>query len=188
MKKMDLTSLNLEDNAFDCLFCYHVLEHIPDDRKAIRELYRVLKNGGWAIVKVPIQAGLQKTLEDPRIIDPAERLRAFGQADHVRCYGLDYRERLEEAGFIVTIDGFAKTFSEEEVQKYRITRTEDIYFCTKPAGNEHSRLDIRDVKDIKHHIHPTISFNNLAQFYRKQGNQPKYEYYNNLALKDQKPA
>src|SRR5262249_12426105 len=78
----------------------HVLEHVPDDRRAMREFYRVLKPGGWAILLVPIT--VERTFEDPAVVDPAERLRLFGQEDHVRRYGPDYGDRLSEAGFAVS--------------------------------------------------------------------------------------
>lgn len=133
MKHMDLTALELPDNSYDCVLCYHVLEHIPDDRKAIREILRVLKPGGWAILQVPIKKRLEKTHEGAHIQDPAERKRLFGQEDHVRYYGLDYKDKLAEEGFIVNVDEFAKTLSDEEIEKYRMMRDEEIYFCSKPS-------------------------------------------------------
>jgi SAM-dependent methyltransferase len=104
MLKMDITDIQYPDNYFDIILCSHVLEHIPDDEKAMRELSRVLNPGGWAILQVPIL--VEKTFEDPAITDPLEREEKFGQSDHVRIYGLDYRQRLEKSGFLVDVVPF----------------------------------------------------------------------------------
>lgn len=99
MMAMDLTELEFPDESFDIVVCNHVLEHIPDDRKAIGELYRVLKPGGWGSVQVPMKGDV--TQEDLSITDPGERIRLYGQADHVRQYGRDFVDRLASAGFEV---------------------------------------------------------------------------------------
>lgn len=99
MVKMDITAIQYPDNTFDIIYCSHVLEHVADDRKAMRELHRVLKPDGWAVIMVPITA--EKSFEDPSIIDPSARTRVFGQHDHVRRYGPDFKARLAEAGFKV---------------------------------------------------------------------------------------
>ncbi len=100
MVRMDITDIPYPDNLFDVIYCSHVLEHVPDDRKAIRHLNRVLKPTGWAVFVVPIK--VEKTIEDTSITDPADRRRLFGQHDHVRRYGPDFADRLAEAGFDVT--------------------------------------------------------------------------------------
>jgi SAM-dependent methyltransferase len=99
MVKVDITEMPFAKETFDVLCCSHVLEHVPDDRKAMRECLRVLKPDGWAVFLVPVT--VQVTFEDPTISDPAERERLFGQRDHVRRYGLDVITRLEQAGFEV---------------------------------------------------------------------------------------
>ncbi len=100
IQQPDATQLTYADASFDLVIANHVLEHIPDDRKAMREFYRVLKPGGQAIVQIPYSTTLPATLEDPSITDPAQRAQVFGQSDHVRLYGLnDYLERLRGAGF-----------------------------------------------------------------------------------------
>lgn len=99
VKQMDLTALPLPDNSFDLILCNHVLEHIPNDRQAMRELYRVLRPSGRAILQVPISPILRETFEDFSVTDPAERERLFGQKNHCRIYGQDYGQRLEAAGF-----------------------------------------------------------------------------------------
>jgi SAM-dependent methyltransferase len=93
----DIEVLPFEDDSFDAILCIHVLEHVADDRNAMRELRRVLRPGGWAVIQVPILR--ETTVEDPTEQDPAERLRRFGQDDHVRVYGADFFERLRDAGF-----------------------------------------------------------------------------------------
>jgi predicted SAM-dependent methyltransferase len=103
MVKMDLTDIPFPDGAFDAIICNHVLEHIIDDRKAMSELYRVLKPSGWAILQVPISLTLESTYEDFSITTEKGREDAFGQGDHVRIYGKDYKTRLQQTGFKVDI-------------------------------------------------------------------------------------
>ena len=113
-----MTNLSLKDNSFDAILCYHVLEHIEDDLKAISELYRVLKPGGWAILQTPIDNDREETFEDFTIKSPAGKKTIFGQEDHVRIYGRDYFSKLKNAGFNVTEDAFINKFSESEITKY----------------------------------------------------------------------
>lgn len=127
--QMDITNINYPDNAFDIIFCNHVLEHVIDDKRAISEMFRVLSDTGCALLLVPITA--DKTFEDPSITDPAERLRLFGQEDHVRKYGPDYADRLQEAGFKVQVITAKDMVNEEEATKFGFTKAGDIFFCTK---------------------------------------------------------
>lgn len=131
MVKMDITDIQYPDDSFDVIYASHVLEHIEDDVKAMRELCRVLRPGGWAVLQVPMRG--EKTLEGPDAGTPEERARLYGQDDHVRIYGFDgkYRERLEEAGFKVTVDPFAKTLGPEKIKRYGLKENEDIYCCVK---------------------------------------------------------
>lgn len=99
----DVTSVPLSDATFHAVICNHVLEHVPDDAKAMSELRRILKPGGWAILQTPISSSLTRTYEDFSITDPAKREQAFGQKDHVRIYAMDYVHRLERAGFNVEL-------------------------------------------------------------------------------------
>jgi SAM-dependent methyltransferase len=97
---VDITDMpQFPDNHFDFIFCSHVLEYIPDDRKALREQYRVLKPGAKAIISVPIKHGSPVTLEDPSITDPDEQARIYGDTGHIRYYGEDYPEKLRSIGF-----------------------------------------------------------------------------------------
>lgn len=102
MEKIDITNIQYPDRSFDAIIGNHILEHIPDDMKAMNELYRALKPGGWAILQVPFSKILDKTFEDSSVNTEAKREKVFGQKDHVRIYGLDYPERLRKAGFKVT--------------------------------------------------------------------------------------
>lgn len=101
----DITDTGLPGESYDAMLCSHVLEHVPDDRAALREMFRLLRPGGWLIAQVPLYAG-ETTVEDPGEDDPAERLRRFGQADHTRIYGRDFYDRLREAGFDVELHRF----------------------------------------------------------------------------------
>ena len=129
--KADITDLPFEDNYFDLIFCNHVLEHIPDDAKALAELFRILKKGGTAILQVPLEEDRDKTFEDDSITDPKERARIFGQYDHVRIYGRDYYKRLEAVGFQAkAIDLMAK-LSHKEVKQFAL-QNERIPLGIKP--------------------------------------------------------
>jgi SAM-dependent methyltransferase len=128
--RMDIMDIEYPDETFDVIYCSHVLEHVIDDRTAMRELHRVLRTGGWAILQVPISTA-EETFEDPMITSPEERELAFGQFDHVRLYGADYRDRLEEAGFSVQVDGFVRELDDEEVARLGLDRSEDVYRCTR---------------------------------------------------------
>lgn len=130
MVKMDITNIDYPDRSFDVIFCSHVLEHVQDDRKAMREFHRTLKGNGWAILLVPITA--EETFEDPSIIEPEERLRAFGQVDHVRIYGPDYADRLRDAGFSVEVTEVNDLAQNDEALRMGLTPASgEIYYCTK---------------------------------------------------------
>lgn len=127
----DITNLDFSDNSFDVIYCSHVLEHVPEDIKAMKEFYRVLKPGGWAMLQVPLDKNRLETYEDFSITEPGKREIAFGQYDHVRVYGLDYKERLNKAGFKVDIYDYQAKFSQNDIFKYGFGVTEDIYMCHK---------------------------------------------------------
>jgi len=130
--KMDVTDINFPDETFDVIYCSHVLEHISEDKQALREFHRVLKSDGWAILLVPIKLNLKRTFEDPSVTDPMERLRLFGQEDHVRRYGRDFCDRVREANFFVNVIKPADFLSEKEIELMGITKTAgEIYYCTK---------------------------------------------------------
>ena len=129
--KADIRNLPLENNEFDVIFCNHVLEHIAEDAKALKELYRVMKPGGWGIFQVPIKYDLARTYEDFSITDPKERQKHFGQYDHVRWYGMDYFERLKSVGFEVDINFNSAIFSPEEQAKFALMKGEILPIVRK---------------------------------------------------------
>jgi SAM-dependent methyltransferase len=134
MEIMDVTQIEHPDRSFDVIFCSHVLEHVEDDRRAMREFHRTLRDGGWAILLVPITA--DHTVEDPSVTDPAERKRLFGQADHVRRYGPDYVERLREAGFSVLVKAAGDVLSAREADQFAIpASTGPLFFCSRHADH-----------------------------------------------------
>lgn len=127
--KMDITDIQYPDRTFDFIYCSHVLEHVPDDRKAMREFRRVLSPNGMACLLVPISA--EVTVEDPSIEDPKERLRLFGQEDHFRRYGPDYLSRLVEAGFNVEVLKAEDFLSPVEIEMMGITQAAGVlHICT----------------------------------------------------------
>lgn len=128
-KAVDITNITFDDDSFDLIMCTHVLEHIPDDRKAMRELYRVLKTRGIAFLTVPIR-DMPVTLEDPTINTPELRLKYYLQEDHVRLYGLDFSQRLAKAGFSVQMCDI-KDMDEKLVRRHGLGRTEKIFLCRK---------------------------------------------------------
>ncbi|MDT0684917.1 class I SAM-dependent methyltransferase [Autumnicola psychrophila] len=129
--KADINNLPFDDNAYDFIFCNHVLEHIPDDTQAMKELYRVLKPGGTAILQIPQDLNRKNTFEDDSITDRKERARIFGQYDHVRIYGRDYFDKLRNIGFKVEEVDMTANLSPSEIDKYRLAKGEIIPVCTK---------------------------------------------------------
>ena len=130
-KYFDVLKNNLPDNIYDVIICNHVLQYIEDDRKAMKELYRIMKKGGWGIMQVPYDKQREITYEDSSIKDPLEREKAFGLKEHVRFYGLDYADRLREAGFYVSIEDYTSEFSDEENFRYGFWKGDPIFRVQK---------------------------------------------------------
>lgn len=124
--KADICNLPFEDGSFNVIFCNHVLEHIPDDTKAMQELYRILKPGGWGILQIPQDLKRATTFEDHTITDKKERAKIFGQYDHVRIYGRDYFDKLRSIGFKVEEVDYTANMSAEDIEKYRLAKGEII--------------------------------------------------------------
>ncbi|WP_242085646.1 class I SAM-dependent methyltransferase [Aestuariivivens sediminis] len=124
--KADICNLPFADNSFDVILCNHVLEHIPNDIKAMQELYRVMKIGGWGIFQIPQDLKREYTYEDLSITDRKERAKIFGQYDHVRIYGLDYFNKLRSIGFKVVECDYTSTLTPDEIDKYRLAPGELI--------------------------------------------------------------
>jgi SAM-dependent methyltransferase len=125
--KVDVTDIGFNDEEFDVVICNHVLEHVSEDETAMKEIHRVLRPGGYAVLQVPLALDLEETLEDPGIVDPRERKAAYGQRDHLRLYGLDYFEKLGEAGFRVERDNPFKNSWLPDIDTYRLDRDEDVF-------------------------------------------------------------
>ncbi|MDR2836265.1 MAG: class I SAM-dependent methyltransferase [Bacteroidales bacterium] len=128
---IDILKTGLESNNYDIIFANHVLEHVENDIFAMKEIFRLLKSGGWAIMQVPINFKSQITDEDPNITDPKEREKRFGQYDHVRYHGLDYPNRLESVGFIVEKFEVEKIFSQNQIERIRLDKNEILYIAKK---------------------------------------------------------
>lgn len=129
--KADICDLPFDENSYDFIICNHVLEHIPDDTKAMQELYRVLAPGGTAILQVPYDRNRAVTFEDDSITDKKVRAKVFGQYDHVRIYGMDYFDKLSEIGFQVDSTDYTAKLSEEEIERYRLPKGELLPVCRK---------------------------------------------------------
>ena len=128
--KVDITAIPLPDGGYDVVMAHHVLEHIPDDRRAMSELFRMLRPGGVGIFTVPINPTRQETYENPAITSPAERWAHFSATDHVRYYGLDFADRLAAAGFDVEIF----RMSPEQEVAFGLLRQEWVYIAHKPGA------------------------------------------------------
>jgi SAM-dependent methyltransferase len=130
---LDITNMpEIASDSYDILVCSHVLEHVADDSKALSELYRVLKPGGWGILMVPIILAIDETDEDPAVIDPAERWRRFGQDDHVRLYSKrGFIQRVQTAGFRLKQLG-VEHFGQAAFKRYGITEQSVLYIAEKP--------------------------------------------------------
>jgi predicted SAM-dependent methyltransferase len=129
--KADICNLPFEDNEFDVILCNHVLEHIPNDTKAMQELFRVLKPKGMAILQIPQDLSREHTFEDDSITDRKERAEIFGQYDHVRVYGRDYFNKLRAIGFDVKETDYTTVLSESDISKYCLAKDEVIPICYK---------------------------------------------------------
>jgi predicted SAM-dependent methyltransferase len=140
---IDATNMSFFDNFFDLIYASHILEHIPDDRKAMQEMYRTLKPNGILLATIP-QKFSEDTHEDFTITDPDERKKHFGQSDHVRYYGLDFSKRLKEQGFHITIYCHFSLLNKienmvcdekytynKESEKYNLGTNDILYICKK---------------------------------------------------------
>lgn len=130
--KLDVHNIPFEENTFDVVLCNHVLEHVTDDIQAMREINRVLKPGGFAILQVPFFSPVPDvTFEDATITDPDEREKLFGQSDHARKYGRDYSKRIAASGLKPIEDTFVQELSAEERSRYCLHENEIIYKAIK---------------------------------------------------------
>lgn len=136
MYQMDINNLGFDDESFDCLVCFHVLEHVEDDSIASAELYRVLRKGGWAIIQVPIEA--DRTLEKSGI-PPEDRQGLLRWESHLRLYGPDFADRLRSAGFDVEVIPYARGLDPAMIAREGLDGNEDIYLCRRPPADPGNR-------------------------------------------------
>ncbi|WP_407415621.1 class I SAM-dependent methyltransferase [Methanobrevibacter sp.] len=137
-EKVDIQDIPYEDNYFDLIYCSNILEHVEDDKKGMNELYRVLKPGGTALILVPINGisyempvDKTKTFEDKKYNTPELREKYYGQFDHLRLYGTDFKDKLIDVGFKVIADDYIKNLGYEKIDKYALIKDENIFECTK---------------------------------------------------------
>ena len=128
---IDLLSMQFDNEYFDLVICNHVLEHIPDDKKAMKEIYRVMKYGGSAILQVPISYSIKSTIEDMTITSWEERLEKYGHKDHVRIYGRDYFDRLRDTGFQVEIFNPFNARSALNISRLALDADERVFIAKK---------------------------------------------------------
>ena len=129
--KMDVHDIPFDENTFDVVICNHVLEHVDDADKVMKEFYRVMKTGGWGIFQVPIDYNNSVTIEDRSVTDPRERERLYWQSDHLRLFGRDYGDKLTAAGFRVTESNFVNEIDPKLVERYALDKNEKVYYCQK---------------------------------------------------------
>jgi SAM-dependent methyltransferase len=122
----DIGDIPYADGSYDVIFCNHVLEHVPHDRRAMAELHRILSPNGWAVLMTPIGKNLAETVEGDGVPE-SERLARFGQEDHVRLYGQDFYDRLREAGFTVESIDYAAQLPPEALERHRLLRTHQVF-------------------------------------------------------------
>jgi SAM-dependent methyltransferase len=139
MRREDIQNLSFRDDSFDVIICIHVFEHIEDDRKAMEEVFRVLKPGGVALLDVPIDMTRAQTYEDASITTPEERTRAFWQWDHLRLYGRDYPDKLRLAGFVVEEKDYISSMRPEQIEKYGLELMPNFICSKQHSGIEHRR-------------------------------------------------
>jgi SAM-dependent methyltransferase len=132
MLRLDVTDIALPDRCFDVILCSHVLEHVADDARALRELARILRDDGWAVLEVPPLRG-DTTFEDPTVTEPRERARVFGQRDHVRVVGRDYPDRIRANGWIVERHAAEAVANGRDLRELGLLADEEVFLC-RPSG------------------------------------------------------
>lgn len=133
VEKIDVTAIPYASETFDWVLCNHVLEHVPDDAQALRELFRVLKPGGRAVLQTPFASGLETSLENPAEIDTdPKRLEFYGQEDHVRLYGRDLFTRIQAAGFQLALKKHGECLPDIDAARYGVNPEEPLFLCVKP--------------------------------------------------------
>jgi SAM-dependent methyltransferase len=137
IRRIDVTDIQFPDDSFDFVICNHVLEHVLDDRRAMREIFRVLREGGKAILQTPYSNILGKSFEDANINSDEMKIRFYGESSHVRVYGLDLFERLEESGFRLNVVKNDELYSRNECGYYGVDHEEDLILVLKSGKGYH---------------------------------------------------
>ena len=128
-EQMDIQDIKYADNTFDLIYCSHVLEHVPNDKQAMKELYRVLKPNGKAIIQIPLNLNYKETYEDPSIDTDMLRLKHYGQSDHFRHYGLDFQSKLVNVGS-KDCKEYVESMDEKSIKRYGF-KNDNVFYCTK---------------------------------------------------------
>ena len=131
----DVQAIPMKEESIDVIICNHLLEHVESDRKALSELYRILRPGGWGVLLSPVDYEREQTFEDDSVTEPSERARLFGQYDHRRIYGRDYTKRLSKAGFIAEEIDYKAEFTEQQCEEYSLGY-DHLYIVRKPKIEE----------------------------------------------------
>ncbi len=131
ISRIDVADIQFPDDSFDFVICNHVLEHVPDDRRAMREIFRVLRESGKAILQTPYSGILGKTFEDANINSDEMRIRFYGETTHIRVYGRDLFERLEKSGFRLNVVKNEGLYSRNECSYYGVNHEEDLILVSK---------------------------------------------------------
>lgn len=131
IKKIDMLRIPYDDNRFEFVIANHVLEHVPDYKAALSELYRVLKPNGWAILQTPYSSVLENTWEDHGVITNKQRLQVYGQEDHVRLFGQDIFNHIVNAGFISHLVQHESLLNGISTKKYGVNSHEPFMLFSK---------------------------------------------------------
>ncbi len=124
VERVDMLAMKFDDESFDFLVANHVMEHVADDGQALKEIHRVLKIGGYAILQTPYSSMLHQTWQDEGVVDEAARLQAYGQADHVRLYGKDIFRRFEAAGLTSRVQSHQELLPDVDCVRYGVNAAE----------------------------------------------------------------
>ena len=136
VQRVDMLAMPFEDETFDLVIANHVLEHVDDDVKALTEIHRVLKPGGYAILQTPYCAMLHHTWQDPGIDTDAARVEAYGQADHVRLFGRDIFERFTSTGLVSCVRQHEELLADVDSAELGINPREPFFLFSRPDQSE----------------------------------------------------
>ncbi len=134
VERVDLCNMSFDDASFDLVIANHVLEHVDDDGKALKEIFRILRPGGMAVLQTPYASGLSKTICDSAVSNPKLRLELYGQGDHVRLYGRDFFARLTSAGFVSKVGLHDDLLPEIDFRIYGVNPLEPFMLFSKPLA------------------------------------------------------